>query len=57
MNGMARDLISAMLAVGYAAILLALGELYINSRSTEWSAISLKQTGSVSQAFHALSID
>ena len=34
MNGVTRDLVSAMLAIGYAAFLFMLGELYIGSRST-----------------------
>jgi hypothetical protein len=54
MNDDARDLVSAMLAIGYAAVLLVLGELYITSRSTELPAISIKQSGSMPQAFHAI---
>jgi hypothetical protein len=54
MNDDARDLVSAMLAIGYAAVLLVVGELYITSRSTELPAISLKQSASVPQAFHAM---
>jgi hypothetical protein len=57
MNDGVRDLVSAMLAIGYAAVLLAIGELYITSRSTELQAISLKQSGSVSQALHAIAAD
>jgi hypothetical protein len=57
MNGDTRDLVSASLAIGYAAVLLALGELYITSRSTELPAISLKQSGSVSRALHAIAAD
>lgn len=57
MNGDSRDLVSALLAMGYAAVLLALGELYITSRSTELPAISLRQSGSVSQALHSISAD
>jgi hypothetical protein len=33
MNDDARDLVSAMLAIAYAAVLLVVGELYIESRS------------------------
>ena len=40
MNDDVRDLVSAMLAISYAAVLLLLGELYITSRSTEMPAIS-----------------
>jgi hypothetical protein len=57
MNDGARDLFSAMLAIGYAAVLLVLGELYITSKSTELLAISLKQNGSVSRALHAIAAD
>ena len=53
MNDDARDLVSAMLAIAYAAVLLVVGELYITSRSTELPAISIKQGASVPQAFHA----
>jgi hypothetical protein len=55
MNDGARDLVSALLAIGYAAILLVLGELYITSRSTKLPAIYLKQTGS--QALHGIAAD
>jgi hypothetical protein len=54
MNDDVRELVSAMLAIAYAAVLLALGELYITSRSTDLPAISLKQSESVPQAFHAM---
>jgi hypothetical protein len=57
MNGDSRDLVSALLAMGYAAVLLVLGELYITSRSTELPAMSLKQSGAVSQALHAIAAD
>jgi hypothetical protein len=57
MNYGAGDLVSASLAIGYAAVLLVLGELYITSRSTELPAISPKQNGSVSQALHSISAD
>jgi hypothetical protein len=57
MNGDTRDLVSVSLAIGYAAVLLVLGELYNTSRSTELPAISLKQSGSVSQALHAIAAD
>jgi hypothetical protein len=57
MNGDFRDLVSALLAIGYAAVLLALGELHITSRSTELPAISFKQTGSVSQALSSILAD
>ena len=53
MNDDARDLVSAMLAIAYAAVLLVVGELYITSRSTEFPAVSIKQSVSVPQAFHA----
>jgi hypothetical protein len=33
MNDDVRDLVSAMLAIAYAAVLLVVGELYIESRS------------------------
>jgi len=52
MNDDVRDLVSAMLAIGYAAVLLLLGELYITSRSTEMPAISIKRSASMPQAFH-----
>jgi hypothetical protein len=57
MNDVTRDLVSALLAIGYAAVLLALGELYITSRSTALPALSLKQSGSVSRALHAIAAD
>jgi hypothetical protein len=57
MNGDSRDLVSALLAMGYAAVLLVLGELYITTRSTELPAMSLKQSGTVSQALHAIAAD
>jgi hypothetical protein len=57
MNGDTRDLVSAMLAIGYAAFLLMLGGLYITSRSTKLPAISLKQSASVSRALHAIAAD
>jgi hypothetical protein len=43
------------LAIGYAAVLLLLGELYITSRSTEIAAISIKRSASMPQAFHPIS--
>ena len=49
-----RDLVSAMLAIAYTAVLLVVGELYITSRSTELPAISIKQSASMPQAFHAI---
>ena len=57
MKGDTRDLVSAMVAIGYTAFLLMLGELYITSRSTELPAISLKQSGSMSRALHAIAAD
>jgi hypothetical protein len=33
MNGDVRDLVTAMLAIAYAAVLLVVGELYVGSRS------------------------
>ena len=57
MNDDTRDLVSVFLAIGYAAVLLAIGELYITSRSTELPSISLKQSGSVSRALHAIAAD
>jgi hypothetical protein len=54
MNGDVRDLVSAMLAIAYAAVLLVVGELYITSRSTELPAISIKPSASVPQAFRAV---
>ena len=57
MNNDTRDLVSVFLAIGYAAVLLAIGELYITSRSTELPSISLKQSGSVSRALHAIVAD
>jgi hypothetical protein len=51
MNDDVRDLVSAMLAIVYAAVLLVVGELYITSRTTELP--SIKQSASVPQAFHA----
>jgi hypothetical protein len=53
MNDDVRDLVSAMLAIAYAAVLLVVGELYITSRSTDLPAISIQQSASVPQAFHA----
>ena len=35
MNDDVRELVSAMLAIAYAAVLLVVGELYITSGSTE----------------------
>ena len=57
MNDSVRDLVSALLAIGYATVLLVLGDLYITSRSTHWPAVSLKPSGSVSQALHSISAD
>jgi hypothetical protein len=57
MNDSVRDLVSALFAIGYAAVLLVLGDLYITSRSTHWPAVSLKQSGSVSQVLHSISAD
>jgi hypothetical protein len=54
MNDDVRDLVSAMLAIAYAAVLLVLGEMYITNRSTGLPAISLKQSASVPPAFHAM---
>jgi hypothetical protein len=54
MNDDVRDLVGAMLAIAYAAVLLVVGELYIKGRSTELPAIFLKQGASVPQAFHAM---
>jgi hypothetical protein len=54
MNDGARDLVSAMLTIAYAAVLLVVGELYISSRSTDLPAISIMQSASVPQAFHAI---
>jgi hypothetical protein len=56
MNDGVRDLVSAMLAICYAAVLLVLGELYITSRSAQ-PAMYFKQSGSVSQALHQISAD
>jgi hypothetical protein len=52
-----RDLVSALLAIGYAAVLMVLGELYITSRSTEQPVIALKHSGLVSQALHPIAAD
>jgi hypothetical protein len=41
MNDGVRDLVSALLAIAYAAIILVVGELYINHRS-KLPAISVK---------------
>jgi hypothetical protein len=57
MNDGVRDLVSAMLAICYAAVLLVLGELYITSRSAQLPAMYFKQSGSVSQALHQISAD
>jgi hypothetical protein len=46
MNDDVRELVSAVLAIAYAAVLF--------SRSTDLPAISLKQSVSVPQAFHAM---
>jgi hypothetical protein len=54
MNDGTNDLVGAMLAIAYAAVLLVLGELYITSRSTELPAIYIKQSVSMPQAFHAV---
>ena len=54
MNDDVRDLVSAMLAISYAAVLLLLGELYITSRSTEMPAISIKRSASMPQAFYPI---
>jgi hypothetical protein len=52
MNDDARDLVSAMLATAYAAVLLVVGELYIISRSPQFPALSTRQSASLPQAFH-----
>jgi hypothetical protein len=54
MNDDVRNLVSAMLAIAYAAVLLVLRELYITNRSRDLPAISIKQSASVPQAFHAI---
>ena len=48
----ARDLVSAMLAIAYAAVLLVVGELYITSRSPDLPTISTRQSALLPQAFH-----
>jgi hypothetical protein len=54
MNDDVRDLVSAMLAIAYAAVLLAVGELYITSRSPQLlPAITAKGSASLPQALHA----
>jgi hypothetical protein len=50
MNDDARDLVSAMLAIAYAAVLLVVGELYITSRSPDLPAISIRHSNSLPQA-------
>jgi hypothetical protein len=52
MDNDARDLVSAMLAIAYAAVLLVVGELYITNRSPQFPAISTRQSASLPQAFH-----
>jgi hypothetical protein len=54
MNDGVRDLVSAMLAIAYTAVLLVVGELYIASRSTELPVISIKRSVSMPQAFHPI---
>jgi hypothetical protein len=54
MNDNARDLVSAMLAIAYAAVLLVVGELYVTSRSRELPSIYIKQNVLLPQAFHAV---
>jgi hypothetical protein len=46
MNDDARDLVSAMLAIAYAAVLLVVGELYITSRSPDLPVISIRHSNS-----------
>jgi hypothetical protein len=52
MNDDARDLVSAMLAIAYAAVLLVVGELYITSRSPDLPTIPTRQSASLPQALH-----
>jgi hypothetical protein len=52
MDSDARNLVSAMLAIAYAAVLLVVGELYITSRSPQFPATSTRQSASLPQAFH-----
>ena len=53
MNDEARDLVSAMLARAYAAVLLVVGELYITRRSPELPAIAaIRHSNSLPQTFH-----
>jgi hypothetical protein len=53
MNDGVRDLVSAMLAIVYTAVLLVVGELYIAS-TTELPVISIKRSGSMPQALHPI---
>jgi hypothetical protein len=43
MNDDVRELVSAMLAIAYAAVILVVGELYIVNRSTKLSTIVVTQ--------------
>jgi hypothetical protein len=50
-----RELVSAtLLAIAYTAVILVVGKLYVESRSTDPSAISVKQRALVPQSFHGL---
>jgi hypothetical protein len=53
MNDGVRDLVSAMLAIVYTAVLLVVGELYIAS-TTELPVISIKRSVSMPQALHPI---
>jgi hypothetical protein len=50
-----RELVSAtLLAIAYTAVILVVGKLYVESRSTDPSAISVKQRALVPQSFYGL---
>lgn len=55
MNHEVREFVSAMLlAIAYTAVILVTGKLYIESRSAEVSAISVKQRALAPQWFDGL---
>jgi hypothetical protein len=50
----ASELVTAMLAIAYAAVMLAAGQLYIESKSTNFSPISVKSVPQLEQAILAV---
>jgi hypothetical protein len=48
------ELVTALLAIAYAAAMLVAGQLYMESRSRSFSTISVKERLSVPQAEQAI---